>query len=91
MIVASSYGQAVVTPIQAAVSAILVIAFGPATSGSVRMIDVAVGVAVAFMFNQALILEQRCRAKNNRSKSAVRPAVVVPSPGPRVQARAVHH
>jgi uncharacterized membrane protein YgaE (UPF0421/DUF939 family) len=63
MIVAASYGQAVVTPIQSGVSAILIIAFGPATTGSVRMIDVAVGVAVGFIFSQALILEQRCRAK----------------------------
>jgi uncharacterized membrane protein YgaE (UPF0421/DUF939 family) len=62
MIVAASYGQAVVTPIQAGVSAILIIAFGPATTGSVRMIDVAVGVAVGFIFSQALILEQRYRA-----------------------------
>jgi uncharacterized membrane protein YgaE (UPF0421/DUF939 family) len=66
MIIAASYGQAVVTPIQAGVSAILIIAFGPATTGSVRMIDVAVGVAVGFAFGQALILEKRWRAKSLR-------------------------
>jgi uncharacterized membrane protein YgaE (UPF0421/DUF939 family) len=63
MLIAASYGQAIVTPIQSGVSALLIIAFGPATTGSVRMIDVTVGVAVGFVFTQALILEQRWRPK----------------------------
>jgi uncharacterized membrane protein YgaE (UPF0421/DUF939 family) len=45
MIVAASYGQWAAVTIQAGVSAILVVAFGPATTGSVRMDDVAVGAA----------------------------------------------
>jgi uncharacterized membrane protein YgaE (UPF0421/DUF939 family) len=55
MFVATSYGQAAVVPIQAGVSAILVVAFGPAMTGSVRMIDVAVGAAVGLSFSQVLL------------------------------------
>ena len=51
------------TPIQAGVSAILIIAFGPATTGSLRMIDVAVGVAVGLIFNQALVLSNAVEPK----------------------------
>jgi len=54
MIVAASYGQSAVVPIQAGVSAMLVVAFGSATTGSVRMADVAVGAAVGFLFSQVL-------------------------------------
>ena len=52
MIVAASYGQLAVVPIRAGVSAILVVTFGSATTGSVRMADVAVGAAVGFLFSQ---------------------------------------
>jgi uncharacterized membrane protein YgaE (UPF0421/DUF939 family) len=54
MIAAASYGQLAVVPIQAGVSAILVVTFGSATTGSVRMADVAVGAAVGFLFSQVL-------------------------------------
>jgi len=54
MIVAASYGQSAVVPIQAGVSVMLVVAFGSATTGSVRMADVAVGAAVGFLFSQVL-------------------------------------
>jgi len=54
MIVAASYGQSAVVPIQAGVSAMLVVAFGSATTGSLRMADVAVGAAVGFLFSQVL-------------------------------------
>ena len=54
MIVAASYGQPAVVPIQAGVSAILIVAFGPATTGSVRMADVAVGAAVGFLLSKVL-------------------------------------
>jgi uncharacterized membrane protein YgaE (UPF0421/DUF939 family) len=54
MIVAASYGQSAVVPIQAGVSAMLIVAFGSATTGSVRMADVAVGAAVGFLFSQVL-------------------------------------
>jgi uncharacterized membrane protein YgaE (UPF0421/DUF939 family) len=68
MIIAASYGQTAVTPIQAGVSAILVIALGPATTGSVRMIDVAVGVAVGLIFNEALNLNNAVEPKVTPSK-----------------------
>ena len=54
MIVAASYGQPAVVPIQAGVSAILLVALGPATTGFVRMTDVALGAAVGFLFSQVL-------------------------------------
>ena len=54
MIVAASYGQPAVVPIQAGVSAILLVAFGPATEGFLRMADVAVGAAVGLLFSQVL-------------------------------------
>ena len=66
MMVAASYGQPAVVPIQAGVSAILVVAFGPATTGSVRMADVAVGAAVGFLFSQVLsIVDQNRRTKDD--------------------------
>jgi len=58
VIVAASYGQPAVVPIQAGVSAILVVAFGPATTGSVRMADVAVGAAVGFLLSEVLSAER---------------------------------
>ncbi|MCD9028373.1 FUSC family protein [Luteimonas sp. BDR2-5] len=55
MLVASTYGFAPVVPIQAGVSAVLVIAFGPATAGSARMLDVAAGAGVGLLFSQVLL------------------------------------
>jgi uncharacterized membrane protein YgaE (UPF0421/DUF939 family) len=64
MIVAASYGQPAVVPIQAGVSAILLVAFGPATAGFLRMADVVVGAAVGLLFNQVLsAADQNRRAK----------------------------
>jgi uncharacterized membrane protein YgaE (UPF0421/DUF939 family) len=54
MLVASAYGHLPVVPIQAGVSAILVVTLGPATNGSVRMIDVAVGAGVGLLISQLL-------------------------------------
>jgi uncharacterized membrane protein YgaE (UPF0421/DUF939 family) len=54
MLIASAYGQAAVVSIQAGISAILVAAIGPATTGSVRMVDVAVGAAVGLVISQVL-------------------------------------
>ena len=70
MIVAASYGQAAVVPIQAGVSAILVVALGPATTGYVRMIDVGVGAAVGFFFSKfPLTPDPSHQAKTNRPDS----------------------
>ena len=55
IIVASTYGLSAVVPIQAGVSAILVLAVGPANAGSVRMLDVATGAAVGLFFSQVVL------------------------------------
>ena len=65
MLVASAYGQAAVVSIQAGVSAILIVGFGPATAGSVRLIDVVVGAAVGLFLSQILeIANQRAKANS---------------------------
>jgi uncharacterized membrane protein YgaE (UPF0421/DUF939 family) len=51
MLAAASYGLPAVVPIQAGVSAILVVTFGTATTGSVRMADVAIGALVGLVFS----------------------------------------
>jgi uncharacterized membrane protein YgaE (UPF0421/DUF939 family) len=48
---ALSFGLAPVIPIQAAVSAILVLALGPTMAGPTRLADVAVGAAVGLLFS----------------------------------------
>lgn len=55
ILVAASFGQAAVVPIQAGVSAVLVLAMGPATTGAVRMEDVVIGVVVGLFFSQVLL------------------------------------
>lgn len=52
--IAALYGLAAVVPIQAGVSAVLVLAVGPESAGTVRMIDVAVGASVGLIFSQIL-------------------------------------
>ncbi len=59
MLIASAYGHSPIVPIQAGVSAILVVAIGPATTGSVRMIDVGVGAAVGLVISLALTDRQQ--------------------------------
>jgi uncharacterized membrane protein YgaE (UPF0421/DUF939 family) len=54
MLAAASYGLPAVVPIQAGVSAILVVTFGTATTGSVRMADVAIGALVGLVFSYIL-------------------------------------
>lgn len=54
MMVATSYGQPAVVPIQAGVSALLVMAMGPQTAGLSRLIDVATGTGVGLLFSQVL-------------------------------------
>jgi uncharacterized membrane protein YgaE (UPF0421/DUF939 family) len=68
MLVASAYGQAAVVSIQAGVSAILIVGFGPATAGPVRLIDVVVGAAVGLFLSQILEIASP-RAKANSSES----------------------
>jgi len=55
MLVATFYGLAPVVPIQAGVSAVLVLALGPETAGWLRMEDVVLGTAVGLLFSQVLL------------------------------------
>ncbi len=54
LMIASGYGLIAVVPIQAGVSALLVLALGPESAGLVRMLDVACGTGVALLFSQVL-------------------------------------
>ena len=54
MLAAASYGLPAVVPIPAGVSAILVVTFGAAPTGSVRMADVAIGAIVGLVFSYVL-------------------------------------
>jgi uncharacterized membrane protein YgaE (UPF0421/DUF939 family) len=72
MLVASAYGHSPIVPIQAGVSAILVVAFGPATTGSVRMIDVAVGAGVGLVISLVLTDRQQGLGANPQNASCNR-------------------
>lgn len=64
MMIAAAYGHLPVVSIQAGVSAILVVTLGSATSGPVRMADVAIGAVVGLFFSQVLLsAEQRHNVK----------------------------
>lgn len=55
VVIAASFGQPAVVPIQAGVSAVLVLALGPESAGFTRMEDVAIGVGVGLFFSQVLL------------------------------------
>ncbi|TSH93105.1 aromatic acid exporter family protein [Verticiella sediminum] len=55
ILLGASFGQPPVVPIQAGVSAMLVLAMGPETAGIVRLADVSVGVGVGLLFSQVLL------------------------------------
>lgn len=55
MVLATSFGTAPAIPIQAGVSAILVLAMGPQEAGLTRLTDVVVGAGVGLMFSQILM------------------------------------
>lgn len=55
ILVASAYGLQPVVPIQAGVSAVLVLALGPANAGTVRMLDVVAGTGIGLLFSQVLL------------------------------------
>ena len=54
IMIASGYGLIAVVPIQAGVSALLVLALGAESAGFARLIDVACGTAVGLLFSQVL-------------------------------------
>lgn len=53
--IAALYGLGPVVPIQAGVSAVLMLAVGPESAGVVRMLDVLVGAGVGLVFSQVLL------------------------------------
>ncbi|QDD97024.1 FUSC family protein [Roseomonas mucosa] len=55
MVIAASFGQPAVVPIQAGVSAVLVLALGPQSAGLNRMEDVVVGAIIGLTFSQILL------------------------------------
>lgn len=55
MAIAGLYGMGAVVPIQAGVSAVLMLAVGPESAGVVRMLDVLVGAGVGLVFSQILL------------------------------------
>lgn len=55
MIIASVFGPGAVIPIQAGVSALLVVLLGFATAGTTRLMDVVVGAGVGLLFSQVLL------------------------------------
>ncbi len=55
VVIAASFGQPAVVPIQAGVSAVLVLALGPESAGLTRMADVAIGVGAGLFFSQILL------------------------------------
>lgn len=54
IMIATAYGQPPVVPIQAGVSAVLVLALGAEYAGTVRLLDVACGAGVGLLFSQVL-------------------------------------
>lgn len=59
--IASAYGLSATVPIQSGVSAILVLAMGPATAGTFRLLDVCVGASVGLLFSQILTTPDAAR------------------------------
>jgi uncharacterized membrane protein YgaE (UPF0421/DUF939 family) len=55
VLAAAAFGQGPVVPIQAGVSAILILAIGPQSAGLVRMMDVTLGAVVGLVFSQVLL------------------------------------
>ena len=66
IIAAGFFGLPPVVPIQAGISAILVLALGPETAGPVRMLDVAVGAALGPVLQPDLLTPIRCGSSTKR-------------------------
>ena len=67
--IAAAYGLPPVVPIQAAVSAILVLALGPASAGVVRLLDVLAGTAVGLLFSQVLLTPDPVRLLDDAAEA----------------------
>jgi uncharacterized membrane protein YccC len=68
ILVAVSYGFPPVVPIQAGVSSVLVLTFGPVTAGTARLLDVALGAAIGLLFSQLLLPSNPLRAIERASR-----------------------
>ena len=68
ILVAVSYGFPPVVPIQAGVSSVLVLTFGPVTAGTARLMDVALGAAIGLLFSQLLLPPNPLRAIQRASR-----------------------
>ena len=69
IMLAVSFGSAPVIPIQAAVSALLVLVLGPATAGTARLEDVGVGAAVGLVLSQILPTAHPVRALEDAART----------------------
>jgi uncharacterized membrane protein YgaE (UPF0421/DUF939 family) len=69
MMAALTFGLAPVIAIQAGVSALLVMALGPALAGTTRLIDVAIGAAVGLVFSQILLTPDPVRIIKNATRN----------------------
>ncbi|ENQ61501.1 hypothetical protein C979_01883 [Brucella canis UK10/02] len=66
MVLATTFGTAPAIPIQAGVSAILVLAMGPQEAGLSRLTDVLVGAGVGLLFSQILLTPDPVRVMTGR-------------------------
>lgn len=62
ILVAVSYGYPPVVPIQAGVSAVLVLTLGATTAGPARLLDVALGTTIGILFSQLFLPPNPLRA-----------------------------
>lgn len=69
VLAASSYGLSPIVPIQAGVSAVMILIVGPANAGGTRMIDVAVGACVGLFFSQVLMTPNPVSMIDDAAKS----------------------
>ena len=69
IVTAGLFGLSPVVPIQAGVSAILVLTLGSATAGSVRMLDVAVGATLGLFFSQILLTPNPVRIIDDAARN----------------------
>jgi uncharacterized membrane protein YgaE (UPF0421/DUF939 family) len=72
MAVASAYGLGAVVPIQAGVSAILVLAQGPQLGGVVRALDVVIGAGLGLFFSEVICLRHLRRWRAEAAESDLR-------------------
>lgn len=73
MVLATTFGTAPAIPIQAGVSAILVLAMGPQEAGLSRLTDVLVGAGVGLLFSQILLTPDPVRVIDRAVRGLLEP------------------